>query len=158
VQFINNELLPFHGDALSLSGTIIKKAFDNVSISYQPSSLWGFTKLKADKGQVSSFSSRNFRLDQSMNLGFTVFKQFLIEASARHSYSRQSNNDAIQYFFMDSKIRYSNTKKGIDLNLYLTNLFNVTDYTRYSVFANQLVSDQYTIRGRMAILRFDYYF
>ena len=46
----------------------------------------------------------------------------------------------------------------MDLNLSVTNLFNVKDYTRYAVYANQLVIDQYTIRGRMAVLRLDCYF
>jgi outer membrane receptor protein involved in Fe transport len=157
-QLINDELLPFYSDALSISGSLIKKLFETVSITWQPNSLWSATKLQAAKGPDNGFRHRAFRLDQYLTLGFTGVRKLYVEVMARHSYSNQSNNAAVQYFFLDSKLRYSNTKRSMDLSLSVTNLFNVKDYTRYAVYANQLVIDQYTIRGRMAVLRLDCYF
>jgi hypothetical protein len=55
------------------------------------------------------------------------------------------------------ELRYRLSPKGIDCRLQFTNLFNVDTYRRYSLSANQAVLDQYYIRGRMAVLRIDYY-
>lgn len=158
VQLINHKLLPFYSNSLSLSGNLIRKVFETVNLTYQPSGLWSTTKLKENKGPGNQLAHHAFRFDQYLTLGVNAVKKLNIEILGRHSYSDQSNNAAVQYFFLDTKARYSNTKKGLDLTLSITNLFNVKDYTRYSVFSNQLVIDQYTIRGTMAMLRVDYYF
>lgn len=155
VQLINSELLPFYSDGLYISASLIKKIFGWANLTYQPTGWWMATKLQQTKS--AELTHRMFRFDQRMSLGCNV-KRFFIESTARHSYSKQSNNNDVQYFFMDATARYSNTKKSMDLSLSVTNLFNVKDYTVYSVSANRLVMDQYLLRGRMGVLRLSYYF
>ena len=151
VQLINNELVPFHSNTFSLSGSILKKITENVNVTYQPNALWTTTK-------GNELGHRAVRVDQHLTVGFNVRSRLQFEIVNRYSYSKQSNNDDVQYFFMDAKVRYSNSKKRLDLNLFITNLFDVKNYTLYSISANQLVRDQYNLRGRMAILRLDLYF
>lgn len=158
-QLINGAFLPFYSDMLVLNGSVLKKMFGTVNLTYQPNCLWSFSKLK-DKGALNTdnFSSRAFRIDQNMAVGFTVKKRLYVEINGRHNYTTQTNSSDLQYFFMDAKLRLSNTKKKIDMNLDVTNLFNIKNYTRYGISANRLIQDEYTIRGRMVILRMDYYF
>jgi len=154
VQLINNQLVPFHSNTFSLSGSILKKIMENVNITYQPNALWNTTEsLEGNK-----LEHRAVRVDQYLTTGFTVRNRLLFEITNRYSYSKQSNNDDVQYFFMDGQVRYSNSKKRLDLGLIVTNLFNVKDYTLYSISANQLVIDRYSLRGRMAIVKLDLYF
>lgn len=157
-QFINNELLPFNSDAFSLNGKLIKKIFEKISLTYQPNALWTTTKLKNEKGNHTNLTHEAFRLDQQLLLGINAINKLYWEVAARHSYSKQSNNNDVKYFFADTRLRYTNAKKRLDLSLAVTNLFNVKDYTLYSILANQLLIDQYNIRGRMAIVRADFYF
>lgn len=158
VQFINNELIPFRSNAFSLGGSVLKKVMENISITYQPNALWSTTRSLQEVVVGNKLSHRAVRLDQHLTVGFNVKNRLQFEIINRHSYSKQSNNNDVQYFFMDAQVRYTNSKKRLDLNLFLTNLFDVRDYTLYSISANQLVQDQYNLRGRMAILRLDLYF
>lgn len=158
VQLINNGLIPFQSNSLFLNGSVLKKIMEKVSISYQPNSLWTSTRSLQEIRNGNNLSNRTFRLDQLLTIGFNVKNKIQFEVVNRHSYSRQSNNNDVRYFFMDGQVRYTDTKKRLDLNLFITNMFNVRDYTLYSIAANQLVADQYRLRGRMAIVRLDFYF
>jgi hypothetical protein len=158
VQLINQQLLPFRSDALSISGNVLKKLFETVSVSYQPAGVWSTTRLQEGKSQGGlPFSHRAFRLDQHLLLGITTIKKLYIETTARHSYSSSSGNKAVRYFFLDTQLRYSYAPKRMDINLSITNLFNLQEYILYNISANQLVTDQYHIRGRMAMLRLEWY-
>ncbi|MBO9563781.1 MAG: carboxypeptidase-like regulatory domain-containing protein [Niastella sp.] len=157
VQFINDALQPFYSNTVLLTGNLLKKPLNKIHLSYQPNVQWSYTRMKALKEGQRSFTQRTFRFDQYGTIGLTVLKKCVVEATARHSYSRASQGDPVQYFFLDSELRYRLSPKGIDCKLQLTNLFNVATYTRYSLSANQAVLDQYFIRGRMAMLRIDYY-
>ena len=66
-------------------------------------------------------------------------------------------NNTVKYFFMDAKAIYSNKAKRIDLSLAVTNIFNVKRYILYSSMPDQIIMNQYDIRGRMAIARLTYY-
>lgn len=158
VQLINDALQPLSGDVISLSGDLLKKPLNRIHLTYQPHLQWSYTHMKALKEGQPSFAQRTFRFDQYATVGLTVLQKCVVEATARHSYSRASQGEPVQYFFLDGELRYRlSAKKGIDCRLQLTNLFNVHTYTRYSLSANQAVLDQYILRGRMAMLRIDYY-
>lgn len=158
-QLINSRFLPFYSDAFILNATLLKKISGTVNLTYQPACLWSLSKLKDKETTISNnFSNKSFDLDQDLAISFAPVKKLYVEINCRHHYSKQTNNKDVQYFFMNTKLRFSNKEKKIDLDLDVTNLFNVKKYVRYSVSANQARQDQYTIRGRMAIVRIDYYF
>jgi len=158
-QLINTEFQPFVSDMLIITGSILKKFFGSVNLTYQPNCIWNFSKLRDERVVTADiFSSKAFRIDQGLSVNFTIRKWLYVEISGRHNYTTQTNSNNLQYFFMDTKLRLSNSKKKINMTLDITNLFDVKNYIRYAITANRLIQDQYTIRGRMIILRADYYF
>jgi hypothetical protein len=158
VQLINNELMPFRSNTFSLNGSILKKVMENINITYQSNALWSNTEALQSAARGNKLAHRAVRLDQHSTVSFNIRNRLHFEIINRHSYSKQSNNNDVQYHFMDAQLRYTDSKKRLDLNLFISNLFNVRNYTLYSISANQLVTDQYNLRGRMAILRLDLYF
>jgi hypothetical protein len=155
-QIVNNSIQPFFNDVLLFSAKLMKRVHPAVSLIYDPRGSWN-TSRSGDAGNKANMLVHHaFRLDQLITLGITPMKKINIEGTARHSFSNKSNSTGVQYFFMDTKATYS--QKRMDLSLSVTNLFNVTSYTLYSLTPYQLMIDQYHLRGRMAILRLSYYF
>lgn len=158
-QLINNQFLPFYSDMLYLNASLLKKISGAVSINYQPMYLWNLSKADDKNTAIPlNYTNRSLRFEQSLAVSFTAKKKLLVEINGRHSISNQTGSKDVQYFFLDSKMRVTNTGKKIDLGLELNNIFNVKSYIRYLINSNQLLQDEYTIRGRMAVLRLDYYF
>ncbi|MBL7731475.1 MAG: TonB-dependent receptor [Chitinophagaceae bacterium] len=158
MRLLNDELFPFNSHSLSLNGNLIKKLFGSVNLTYQPSFFWISSKVDSKPASGNSFSSRAFRAEQQLTVNMPLAKKLLVEISGRHNYSIQTGNNSVQYFFMDTKCRFTGAGKKMDLSLDITNIFNIKKYTRYSLLANQLIQDQYTLRGRMVMLRMDYLF
>lgn len=146
---VNNGVLPFYSDVLMFSGKIMEKTLPMVSLVYEMRGIWNnFRSGEADSRSVS-LGHHAFRLYQHLSMGITDVKKVNIQLAIRHSFSKESNNKGVQYFFMDTKVNYSNTSKGMDLSFSATNLFNVITNTRYSLTPYQLTIDQYHIRGRI---------
>jgi hypothetical protein len=157
-EIVNDKAQPFYSDALLFSAKIMKKILPMATLVYEPGGIWNVTRSGEADGGAGSPAHHAFRLDQRLSLGIAPVKSMNVELAARHSSNKESNSKSIQYFFMDAKATYSNTRKWMDLSFSVTNLFNVTTYTLYSLTPYQLITDQYHIRGRMGILRLNYYF
>ena len=149
---VNDAIQPFYADNLFFSGKILKKVSSAVTVTYEPKGSWNASWM-ADTGNTKH---KTFRMDQHLTLGIMPTKQLNISATVRHSFSHESKGNDVQYFFMDAKATY--IQKRMDLSLSVNNVFNVTNYTRYSLTPYQLITDRYQIRGRMGILRLSYYF
>lgn len=156
-QLINDELLSFRSNGLYLNTAISKEVAKVFNFTYELDSWWNVSKSEEGKALNGPLTNSIFSMDQHLTLVVTNQQPLLFEINGRHSYNHQSGQEA-HYYFMDAKISYHNKKHGYDLSLDITNLFNVKHYTRYSVDANMLFWNQYDIRGRMAILRIDYFF
>lgn len=156
VQILNNNTQPCYNDALLFSAKLMKKISPAITLIYEPKGSWNTSHINDTTGKTGSQEHHAFRLDQYISLAVTPMKKTNVEVTARHSYSNKSNSTAVQYFFMDAKATY--TANRMDLIFSFTNLFNVTNYTLYSLTPYQLMIDQYHIRGRMGILRLSYYF
>jgi hypothetical protein len=157
-QFVNNDLLSFQSKGFALQASIIKKIFQAVNIDYKSSASWNYSKLNDNIDNASQLNYRTYGFEQNFTIGTTLFKKFLFELNTKQSYYSISDNNAVKYIFLDSKVRYTNKKKSIDLSLDITNLCNVKQYTIFSNSYNQLSTSLYNLRGRMAILRMEYYF
>lgn len=152
---VNDAVQPLYADLLLFEGKIMKKIFSSTTLTYEPNGLWSTSWRDPDNGK-KGLKNRSFRLDQHLTLGVTPMKQLNLSTTARHSFSTRSNSNGVRYFFMDAKATY--TKKRMDLSFSVNNLFNITNYTLYSLTPYQLMQEEYHIRGRMGILRAHYYF
>jgi hypothetical protein len=153
---VNGTLQPFYTEALLFSGKIMKKMFSTVTLTYEPKGVRSISWSDYTDNGKNKSKNHAFRLDQHMTVGIMPIKQMNVSATARYSVSNKSNSEGVQYFFMDAKAMY--TTKRMDLSLSVNNLFNVTQYKLYSLTPYQLMIDQYEIRGRMGIVRVNYYF
>jgi hypothetical protein len=156
-QLINNELYPFYGYEFSFSANVSKK-LGAFQIAYQPSAYWYTSTINKKSTSVGNFSNTAFQLNQNLTFGVSAIKKYYFELNAKHSYVNQTGSVNNQYLFMDLKMQRNNIRKGTDLSFNVSNIFNVNSYTLYSVSANQLIANQYRIRGRMAIIRISFYF
>lgn len=154
-QIINDKLIPFHTRNFSLSSKFDKKLFGQVRLLYRPHAFWINSTLDTQKEKRIQHTT--FRLDQSIELQFTPFQLWEFEINAKHSLTHQKNNKN-RYLFSGAKIRRHFKNAGVDVSFDVTNLFNVKDYKLYSIANNQLIRDRYRLRGRMILLRLDWYF
>ena len=142
---------------MSFNFTFTKKVFNTIRLTYKPNSMWDYSKLDDYNNVGNEVTYNTFRLDQDLTLGFSPVKLWDLKIDAKHSFSHQDNS-SVDYFFCDMNIRHSFKKSGIDLSLDLNNIFNVKDYKLYSILNNQVIVNQYNLRGRIALLRLDWYF
>lgn len=155
-QIINGMRMPFSGNSRVLRGSFNKRFFERINLLWEPA-YNGFSSGGKTKAQPS-FTHNSYRISQDINLGIELPGNLLWEITAKHSYSGQSGSGAVKYFFLDSKARYTHRKKKLDVSLEAVNLFNIRNYTLYSLYSNQLMVNSYELRGRMLTLRADYYF
>ncbi len=159
MEMINNKVHPFHSNSLSFRGKVMKKIGAAITLVYKPTGIWNTAHTdRKENGTAGLLSHHAFRLDQRLSLQIKPVKGINISSTARHSFSKESNQKGAQYFFMDAKIMYSSTSKRIDLSLSVNNIFNVTTYVHYALAPYQLTKDLYNIRGRMGMIRLNYYF
>jgi hypothetical protein len=157
VRIINNETIPFTTASVSLNAKLQKKVFQNISVVYEPNYISNKT-ISGNKNNGSNNALSNIsKFDHFLSIGISPLKQLIIETTCKQSSMHQPGNKTVKYFFMDAKATYSNKAKRIDLSLAVTNVFNVKRYILYSSMPDQLIMNQYDIRGRMAIARLTYY-
>lgn len=155
-QIINGKRLPFTGNNLVLRGNVNKRFFNKINLTWQPV-FNGFVSNQNAETQTG-LSHSSYRISHDFNFGIEFVKNFLWEITATNSFSRQSNSQEVKYFFLDSKVRYGNQKKKLDVSLEAVNLFNVREYTLYNLYSNQVMINNYILRGRMINLKADFYF
>lgn len=157
LQIVNNVLVPSNSNSVILNAKIQKKVSRALAFAYEPNAIWSSASQVSADAKSEGTKNSTFGIDQHLSVIVTPIKKGNIELIGRDSYNTQSNNGAVHYFFMDAKSTYS-TAKGMDISFVISNLFNIKNYTVYTVLPNHLIVDQYTIRGRMCILRLNYNF
>jgi len=157
MQLVNNQLQPFNSRTLNVSGRLIKKIYNVADITYEPNATWGTTVVNRLSNSEDRLVNHNFHIAQHLSVNIAPFKKVNIEMTARQSYNSQTNSNAVHYFFMDTKAVYTGAKKKYDVSLTVSNLFNIKKYTMLSIIPNQLIANEYNLRGIMAILRINYY-
>ncbi len=148
-QFINNEQLSFINDAFTLAAAIEAKFLKVISFSYNGSAAWN--KSRQESG--AKLANKVKRYDQYIGLGYSPAKNLFLNISGRHIYSVQPAIAAINYVFLDTKIRYKLLKWRTDLEFDITNIANIKNYEIFTLSSNQFAFNRYAIRGRMAIVR-----
>jgi hypothetical protein len=147
---LNNELTTINNRILSGSLQLTKRFSTIFSLEYNGR----YTAVKA----LSAMQPRKVQnLNHTLKTSFIPNKRLLVDWVMRNAI--QKNNFLTQgYFFSDAKIRYTFSKKKIDLNIEGYNLFNVKTYTYFNADSYRLISNHYQLRGRMIMAKVDIYF
>lgn len=157
-QIINNEIIPFNRNNLSITSRFIKKLFKKIDLTYQQNNFWSKSSLKNKNSSQSPILYYSNGINSDLKLGFNAFQSYRFEVNTKYSRNWQTGNSHIQYLFSDIKFNHTFKKKGLDLSLEVTNIFNVKKYTMYSADSYQLNNSEYELRGLMGMLKLDFYF
>lgn len=156
-QVINDVLVPSQSNSVSLNFTFNKKLFKIIRMTYKPAGFWNKSELDMPNSVNNNLTYNSFRLNQKLIINFAPVELWEVEIEAKHSFSKQAENK-VQYFFGDINIRRNFKNSGIDLSLDVINLFNVKEYQLHTFPANGIVTSNYKLRGRMILLRLNWYF
>ncbi len=153
-QLINNNLVKLKSNSWA-TGLKLNKRFDSyLSIDYNGSGSRNFLSYNMAEKVVQ----KGFSVNHAFTVAMIAIKKVYIDFSLKNSYSKQSGNSPVRYFFADSKIRYTPRGNKLDCNLQITNLFNVKTFIIYNADTYRLNNDEYHLRGRMIMFRLDYFF
>lgn len=148
-QLFNHELLPFTNTSWGLRPSIDARLFARVNLSYQASFNWSKSKQKHN----SSMNYSMFSATQRLGFPISLFRRIHLNLSARHQFSEQPQQQNISYLFLDSHVRYRIPKHNLDIIFSVDNLANVKTYRTYSLSANRQSQNEYSLRGRTAMLK-----
>lgn len=109
-----------------------------------------------DKAASEQLPQTVKHFNETIKTSFIPGKNLLVDFLIRHAV--QKNESLTQgYLFGDAKIRYTLSKKRIDLNIETFNLFGVKRYVYLYADSYQLLSSYYDLRGRMVLLKMEVY-
>ncbi|WP_149913336.1 carboxypeptidase-like regulatory domain-containing protein [Sphingobacterium cavernae] len=149
-QIFNDELLPFLNTTYSLSPKIETRLWKKLNLSYSGNMNW--TKTEQMHSDMD-LDQKTFGISQNLSFPLTLYKKFHIQVSGRHLYSHQQALQDINYFFMDSFMRYAHKKWKTDFELRISNIGNNKRFNTYNINANMQSQNSYELRGRMAVLK-----
>ncbi len=153
-QFINGNLLPFNSISYSIIPTIETRLFNQrINAKYEAVANWTESKPLENSSNVPLTAQKIHNLDQSLSMSYSPLTNVFVRVSGRHQLIKQPSTQNINYLFTDANIRYKAKKLKADFELDLTNLGNIKNYEAFIVSANQFISNQYNLRGRMAVLK-----
>lgn len=156
-QLLNGNLFPYTNSTFSLSPSMEVRLWNTISLSYQATGTWMKSKAIASEG-ISFLPQQKITLyDQSVQLNFAPYKNLFITVTGRQQF-RQQQRQGLNYFFTDANMRYRVNKWHSDIEMNLINLADVKDYETYSISANMFYYSHYSLRGRMAVLKYTFSF
>lgn len=97
--------------------------------------------------------AKDYFIQQQLKVRYFPLENFNIGCNNEYFYSNKNN-----YYFSDVTVNYKIGKKGMEFFFKLTNLFNIKYFTSFTLYSNSLTTNSYSIRSRMAILKFIFNF
>ncbi len=97
-------------------------------------------------------------LSQSLTLNVFLPKEISLKASLEHYFNDVNKLNAVNYFFADLTLQKSVPKPKLDFSVVVLNVFNTKSYTSYIYSNNFLINSNYTLRGRMLMLKAGFQF
>lgn len=156
-QLLNGNLFPYTNSTFSLSPSMEARLWNTISLSYQATGTWMKSKAIPNEG-ISSLPEQKITLyDQSVQLNFAPYKNLFITVTGRQQF-RQQQRQGLNYFFTDANARYRVNKWHADIEMDLINLADVKDYETYGISANMFYYSHYSLRGRMAVIKYTFSF
>ena len=156
-QLLNHQLIDM--DLYGFTGSLkFNKRFSQwLELDYNVSTQ--FSTLSYQMPATYQTTKQNgFGINNAASINIIGIKRTLIDFSVKHAYNKQSGTAAIDYFFADSKVRYTPKNKKLDFTVMLQNLFNVKTYRVSSVDAYRTAYSEYNLRGRTIMFKMDYFF
>lgn len=154
-MLLNNNLVPLSSMAYSTSVFFLKRFSNIISVDYKAKYNCLKTSAFHQKDEVALSQNVN-NVSQVIQCSIHPGKKLLIDFTLRHSI--QKNYFITQdYFFSDATIRYTFLKGKTDLSIAGYNLFNVKSYLYINANNYQVVDNYYNLRGRMVIVKANFY-
>ncbi|MEX6690954.1 hypothetical protein QTN47_25825 [Danxiaibacter flavus] len=156
VSAINGAFFPYTNDVCSFNASLGKKFFDKVTITYAPILAWNNSRTEQQNNR-NGFSVNGFHIEQLYALSLTPMAKLDIKIAARQSYSSLTGSSPVNYFFMDAGGVYKGIKR-FDFGVNVYNLFNVKEFVLFNSNSYQTVINRFNLRGRVGMIRLNYYF
>jgi hypothetical protein len=148
VQIQNNVLLPFNTTTETIHVSADTKVNDQVNFSYKAT----LTQI----GSHSAVEGSAYHVDQLMQQGsvnYNPTERWQFKLSGEDYFTRQQGNPDLKYFFADASAKYRFNKWRTDVELSAVNFLNVKTYHVLYLAANTLTASQYTLPGRIVMLK-----
>lgn len=158
-NILNEKLVPVRANSIFLNSNFSKSFFDLLTFDYSPRAIWNFSKFSSNEdAMIEEVSYNTFRFEQNLNLTLTPTE--LLDIKVNSNYILIDQNDLPQNDYLLFNLNLQHRFKGnkFDLNLDVTNLFNVREYRLLNFTQNQQINSNYQLRGRMIIGRINWYF
>ena len=152
-QFLNGQLLPYRNLSVSVTPSVEVRFGGGVSVNYEATGTWTTSRLVVGETGTRIPDRQLRRYDQSLGISYSPFNNTFINISGKHQFIQQDEVNDIRYLFVDANLRYKIKKWRTDIELDVTNIANIRSYETYSLSANQLGYNRYTLRGRLMLLK-----
>ncbi|TXH55186.1 MAG: hypothetical protein E6Q89_07120 [Bacteroidia bacterium] len=156
-QLLNHQLIDINLRSFAGSLKLNKRFSQWVAMDYNVNTVFSSLYFKQPVASQTTKQS-GFNINNAASFSIVGIKRTLIDFSVKHAYNKQSGAAAIDYFFADSKIRYTPNNKRMDFTILFQNLLNVKTYRVNSVDAYRNSFSEYALRGRTFLCKLDYFF
>lgn len=156
-QLLNNRLFPYTNNTFTVSPSMEVRLWNAISLSYNATGSWLTSKAAANEAIVPLPEQQIKIYDQSIRLLFTPYKDLFITVTGRQQLRQQQQQNQ-NYFFADAGMRYRIGKRRSEIEMNLINLANIKSYETYNISANAFYYSHYSLRGRMAVVKYSFNF
>jgi hypothetical protein len=93
------------------------------------------------------------QFQQQASISYTPSDRLLYSLTSDYRYSKDASQEGYGYQFFDFAARYSFVKKRFDLELNITNLFDIKNYQAVSANINSIRTSNFRLPGRIVLMR-----
>jgi hypothetical protein len=107
--------------------------------------------------ETAQYGTINF-LKQNFIFKYFLPKNFQTNLNLEHYYNTSGISNGMSYFFADFSFKKKLIKPKIDFSVMLSNIFNTKSYNSYFNDTNFIINSNYTLRGRMLMIKAGFQF
>lgn len=155
-QFVNNILIPFSRNQISLNLEIEKRFADYFSLNFSRAHIYTKSFQRANSNRYQLIN-QVVQVQNKINFLYSPPKipfYFSIETNLQSN--RIDKNDLNNFAFTDLKIAHKTKKYNLSIDCY--NILNVRNYNTFFTENNLTAISSFPLRGRMLLLKFGYIF
>lgn len=150
-QFINQTRLPFDNHVHSANIGLDGRFFRQVTLRYEGT---GARSRSLPKGDLSANMTNSiWRFSQGLTIGYTPIRNLDTHIEVKNFLLTQQDKNDLNYSFVNMRLRYKSVRLKTDFSLDINNLMGIENYEIVDLTSNQMSINNYTLRGRMGILR-----
>ena len=145
-QLINNNLIDIKNQNLTIGNKIDTDITDKINVEYQANCTFSKNKVQSQENPTITQQSHIFNLNiyPSKNQYFAVKTEYI----NNNLFTERTEN-----IFTDLIYRYTISKKKIDLELQLSNLFNTTNFRTININDFSYVETNFNLRPRQVLFK-----